>query len=713
MILFKKDWLKYPNAIIHYKTKNKSFLRLAEIYYQMGIDNCAFHLALLNPQLEEVDPHSVDLDLKTKALILEECKNNPWYFFREIVRVSIKGSLEAKPFRADRGNIALYWLFFNHILTFYLVQRQTGKTVSLSTLALYLLDIGATNTYINLLTKDDSLRDETLKKIKDMFEDLPSYINLSKKGDIFNSEEIYLKELKNTFKGNLSNMSPKLAEKVARGFSSPINLVDEAVYIPNIEIALSAMLMAGNAAREFARREGKPYGTIIVTTKGDIDDRDAQFVYRTSNCAAIFNEKFFDCENEEELNEVILKNTNFQEGEFKRPMVCIDFTFRQLGYDDEWLKTRLSEIISTPENIARDIYNMWTSGNMRSPIPKEYINTMKEHINESPRGEFFAPFNYLLRWYISEEEIDRRIYANHHFIIGVDTSDAAGRDDTAFVVRDHVTSEVIAVTTFNEMNLITIADFFVAFLLKYPNSTMIIERRSSAPAIIDYLIKKLCLHDINPFTRLYNTIVQNKDENLQLYQEIIKARTYDESLFEKHKKTIGFTTSASGVTSRSSLYSTTLLTMMKYSAYVIYDKRLSDQIASLIVKNNRIDHPDGGKDDLVIASLLSFWLMTQGRNLSTYGIDPSQLFRLNKVYLEEKYNTKDEEVNEEEIMQLEKYLQELTNRLKEERNEIVSQQLELQIRKIAEELIYHNHSISVEEMLENIRREKRFRRKVF
>ena len=263
------------------------------------------------------------------------------------------------------------------------------------------------------------------------------------------------------------------------------------------------------------------------------------------------------------------------------------------------------------------------------------------------------------------------------------------------------------------MNLITIADFFVAFLLKYPNSTMIIERRSSAPAIIDYLIKKLCLNDINPFTRLYNTIVQNKEENPQLYQEIIKARTYDESLFEKHKKAIGFTTSASGVTSRSSLYSTTLLTMMKYSAYVIYDKRLSDQIASLIIKNNRIDHPDGGKDDLVIASLLSFWLMTQGKNLSTYGIDPSQLFRLNKVYLEEKYNTKDEEVNEEEIMQLEKYLQELTNRLKEERNEIVSQQLELQIRKIAEELIYHNHSISVEEMLENIRREKRFRRKVF
>jgi hypothetical protein len=64
-------------------------------------------------------------------------------------------------------------------------------------------------------------------------------------------------------------------------------------------------------------------------------------------------------------------------------------------------------------------------------------------------------------------------------------------------------------------------------------------------------------------------------------------------------------------------------------------------------------------------------------------------------------------------MQLEAYLKELTNRLKEERNEIVSQQLELQIRKIAEELIYHNHSISVEEMLENIRREKRFKRKVF
>jgi len=62
----------------------------------MGISNCAFHLALLNPQLEEVDPHSVDLDLRTKALILEECKNNPWYFFREIVRVSIERLVRSK-----------------------------------------------------------------------------------------------------------------------------------------------------------------------------------------------------------------------------------------------------------------------------------------------------------------------------------------------------------------------------------------------------------------------------------------------------------------------------------------------------------------------------------------------------------------------------------------------------------------------------------------
>jgi hypothetical protein len=52
------------------------------------------------------------------------------------------------------------------------------------------------------------------------------------------------------------------------------------------------------------------------------------------------------------------------------------------------------------------------------------------------------------------------------------------------------------------------------------------------------------------------------------------------------------------------------------------DKRLSNQTMALIVdKNNRVDHRKGHHDDLVIAKLLTHFLLTSGRNLDFYGID--------------------------------------------------------------------------------------------
>jgi len=280
MILFLDDWLKYPGACIHYETSNSSFLRVAEIYNQMGIQNCAFHLSLLDSSLKDVDLTRDDLDNITLAKVIVECQRNPWYFFREVLRVPVPGSINPIKFRADRANIALYWLFLNHVLSVLVIQRQTGKTTMLMSLVTYLLDIGTTNSFINLLTKSSSLRTETLQKVKALFEELPDWINFSSKKDIFNNEEVYISAFENTFKGNLSSSSPKQAEKVGRGFVSPIIVIDEAAYISNISIAMSAILMAGNAAREFARQAGKHYGTILATTAGDIDDRDGGYIYK-------------------------------------------------------------------------------------------------------------------------------------------------------------------------------------------------------------------------------------------------------------------------------------------------------------------------------------------------------------------------------------------------------------------------------------------------
>ena len=708
-VLFMNDWLRHPNAVIHYETKNTSFLHLAEIYHAMGVKNCAFHLCLLQPELKDVDPFDESLGIDIKAKIIYECKHNFWYYLREVMRVPVPGSLVPTRFQANRANIALYWFFFNHVMVLIVILRQTGKTTMLMALVTYLLNFGTTNVFINLLTKSEGLKAETLKKVKDLFDELPEYLNFSTKKDIFNSDEIKLSAFNNKFKGNLSSSSPKQAEKVGRGFTSPINLIDEAAFIENIATAMGAMLMSGNAARTAAEALGNPYGTVLATTAGDTDDRDGGYVYKIAMAATWLDEHFFDARDVTELLDLVYKNSNASKNEAKRPIINIALSYRQLGYDEEWLQKKLSENISTPENIKRDIFNQWLSGSSASPIPKQYIETMRKHIMELMRSEFYAPYNYLLRWSISEDEITYRTNKGHSFIVGLDTSDGVGRDDIAFTVRDHTNGELICVATFNDINLITLADFFVSFLMKYPNSVMVIERRSSAATIIDYIIQKLLAQNVNPFTRLYNTIFQNKEVYEREFEEIMRARYYNEDVFIKYKKHIGFVTSGTGVTSRSELYSTTLMSMLKYTAHCLYDSKLITQISSLIVKNNRIDHPEGGNDDMVVSSLLSHWFLTMGKNLSLYNIDVSTLLKSNKVYLDEKYASADKDYDEEDAREQELMFNDLVEQLKRETSPIISRQLEMKIRKIASEMSTSSKVIAVDEMLTDIQRNRRIR----
>ena len=711
MILFRDDWLKYPGAIIHYSTKNESFLKVAEIYHRMGVENCAFHLALLDPDLEHIDPFSEGLTLVQKAKVVRECKRNFWYYLREIERVPEPGSVTAVRFMANRMNIALYWLFFNNIMTVVVILRQTGKTTTLGVLLKYILNFGALNTFANFLTKSEGLKAETLSKIKALFEELPEYLNFSTKKDIFNTDEIHLREFNNKLKGSLSSSSPKQAEKVGRGYTAAVNVIDEAAFIENIAIAMGAMLMSGNAARVAAERNNNPFGTLIATTAGDIDTRDGGYIYSIVTGATVWYESFLDCRDKAMLDSTIYTNCAADKNNSKKPIVNITMSYRQLGYSEEWLKKTLENNISTPENIKRDLYNQWLSGSSASPIPKEYIESMREHVlDRAPYPLFWAPHNYLLRWYIDEGEVQSRAAQGHHFVIGVDTSDGSGGDDISFVVRDHAIGDVICAAVFNELNLITLADFFVSFLLRYKNTTMIIERKSSAAAIIDYITQKLMAVGVNPFFRMYNTIVQNKETMQREFEEISRLRSYDEATVNKYKKHIGFITSGSGVTARSDLYSSTMMHMLKFTATLLRDQTLVNQLCALVIRNGRVDHPVGGNDDMEISALLAYWLLTKGRNLQHYSIDSSKVMRRNTVYLEEKYKSDEDALDQEEILEIEHEFNDLLEQLRVERDPIVAKQLEYRLRRLANQSSSAGNVISVEEMLEEINRDKRIRR---
>lgn len=703
MILFLDDWRKYPTAIVHLKTKNQSFVRLASLYREMGVKNHTFLLALINPELEHVDPFDPNLTLDQMAAIALECRINPWYFFREVARAPAIGSNESVPLEANRGNIALFWLFFNHVMTILIQIRQTGKSFSTDTLMTLLLNVICNNTAINLLTKDDTLRRKNVERLKEIASELPRYLQQKTRDDVNNGEEITIRSLGNTYTTHVPQSSPKRAYNMGRGLTSAIFHIDEAPFQPNIAIALPAALAATGAAVDKAKKAGTPYGTILTTTAGKKDDKDGRFVYNLLCDAAVWTERFFDSQNLVDLEKMVRRNS--RAGKF---IVNCTFSHRQLGKTDEWLRSKLEESLQTGEDANRDYFNMWTSGSQSSPLSVGLLESITQSVQEVAATRI-SKQGYITRWYIPEHEIEHRM-ASRNIIMGMDTSEASGGDDISLVLVDSETLETIAAGTFNETNLITFAEWVCELLVTFSTVTAVIERRSTGGMLIDYLLLMLPQFGIDPFKRIFNRVVQDYDEYPDRWKEVRQPMGRRSSeLFVRYKNTFGFATSGSGAMARSELYSTTLQNAAKRAGGKVKDKSLIDQIAGLIIRNGRIDHEVGEHDDLVIGWLLCHWFLTQGKNLTHYDIDVRRV--MSNVQGAKTETAEQSYINQEQAY-LRERVEEIYKQLSEEADDYVSIRLQQELRLLDKEIVLEQGEIySVDALIRQAMENKRNRRR--
>ncbi|WP_216088777.1 hypothetical protein, partial [Shigella flexneri] len=66
-----------------------------------------------------------------------------------------------------------------------------------------------------------------------------------------------------------------------------------------------------------------------------------------------------------------------------------------------------------------------------------------------------SPQNYVTDWYYTEEEMMTKLKDRH--VIGLDTSEAVGRDAIAMSIVNSVTAEYAGKLTVNESNVISFA----------------------------------------------------------------------------------------------------------------------------------------------------------------------------------------------------------------------------------------------------------------
>lgn len=620
MILFQEDWDKFPSAIRDYRTNNKSFLEFSQLLRMMGVKNYDFCLSLLQPELAGIDIYKDDLTDVQKDMIHVEVQYNPWYYLREVCRIPPVASLDAIPFKANRANISLFWTFFNNIDYFLIQPRQTGKSVSTDALSQGLYLFWMRNARHLLITKDNTLRVENIVRLNKMRSHLPEWLVVKDPSDAQNQTMLTYNTYGNRYLTAVGQNSEDDANKVGRGATVPYMHGDEGPFTSFIDKTLPAAMTAMNAARDEARREGYPNGAIFTTTAGKRDTREGKFMFEFMNDSTDWTEKFYDLKNKD-----VLHTTVKGAARGRKLMILGIWNHRQLGYTDEWLFEKMVETRSVGEDADRDYFNLWTSGGISSPLSTAVLEKMLRSEIEPLWQEIDPKYGFVIRWY-TEENRHHSIMENTNVILGLDTSDAIGNDDCALVFIDTTTLAPLGVATINKSNLILAAQFVASLLVRYRQVTFIPEKKSSAQTFIDQCCLELPIHGIDPFRRIFNRIVDDKDKHSDLFGQIARPMNRrDSKLINEHRDKFGFNT---GEKTREVLYGRVLQTASKRTASQLKDRKLSGQIRGLVTKNGRVDHGDGGHDDIVIAWLLSQWLVMFGKNLEFYGIDRRKVMSL-------------------------------------------------------------------------------------
>ena len=650
MILFESDYNKsrYP-IYFQTNTKNTSFLKMSILLKRMGINNNKNFLVLTQPELMNVDPHDeANLSDELRLRIAYECEINPWYYFREVVRIPTQGSAPL-PFMLHRGNLALIWCYYNRTDIIMVAPRQLGKTISTNAIFSHVIYISGRNITIAMLTKDNKLRMENVVRLKDIRDALPSYLYHKQSKDSDNKEGISYTVFKNKYQTYVAQSDESGADNLGRGMTIPTQHWDEIGMFKNIQITYPVALNSTNTAVDTARANNQPCSNILTTTAGKLDTKEGRFTHSLITGSLVFTEKFYDLNNKEELDEIV------KLGSEKR-MIYASFSYLQLGKTHEWFKEKASRANASADDIDRDYKNIWKMGSTSTIFSQELLKRIKNS-QQDPKHTTIEK-GYVFRWYVDKEYIDSFAFSNKKLIMGMDSSENIGRDFTALVIIDPVDLSIVGTCRCNESNIMRLALYIFELLRKYTGILFIPERNSTGTSIVDFLLMKFQEVGINAFTRIFNQVIQNNNES-----PFNKINIHNKDIDGPVRKYFGFRTT-SGEDSRKFLYKTVLLKALDLNADKMVDASLIEEITSLVVKNGRVDHTSGGHDDTVIAFLLACYVLFAGKNLKLYGLESKYILRqVTAAEEKEESDNKYHEQLEIEKMKLEQLMKRSTSEL--------------------------------------------------
>ena len=565
----------------HLSTENKSFIETHLRLKRKGIRNNKFFLALRNPELGEAgfDPRSEGLTAEEKLAVSVECLSNPWYFFREVVRVPVPGG--DSMFHLHAGNLAMLWLMMSNANHIVLLPRQNFKTFTTAAYFLYAYEMGTSNSSFIFSNKEMADAKKNLTKFKDMRKLLPKWMRdlRSSPKDIDNMESIESlhPDNRNAIQALASATDEAAADKKGRGMTVPIIWFDEFAFLKYNKTIYEASSPAQQQAAEDAAKRGKPHFKIVTTTPNNADAPDGEYCLRMIREAADFGEWLYD-EPPARVASYVAKNSS-------NDFVYVKFTWREIGRSEEWYKQQCRALMWDRLKIRREIDLEWTLGTDRSVFAEDLLEAARAG---TVRGDAVRIGDYAVT-------VGPGLDPGKAYAVGVDVAGGLDRDSSAIAVVDPDTLELKAwfkspAIEIDELR--TLVERFRDLFL--PASALVVER---SPISLDMIAR---MKD-GP-ARRWMVYEEPGDDTVETGRPGTRVGTFA----AKERRRYGVQVTK---TSRAGMMDILRHDLLN-APEVFRAEELVEEIAGLQRgKGGRIDHAPGGHDDLLMAYLVARWAL--------------------------------------------------------------------------------------------------------
>ena len=584
-------------------TKNKSFLDMHHFLKSIGIKNNEFMLALIDPDLDGINPHDPLLSTYYKQKVFRECLCNYWYFLREVVRVPSQGG-DAMYYKLNRANLALNFCFVLNFNIYLEISRQLGKTVSSAIRYLYVYNFGTTNSKMAFLHKNMDGAKDNLQTLKDIRDLLPAYLVLKERvmpdGKVDKGRDS-VTLLTNPFNNNTiktyaSATNKAKAASLLRGKTLTIIWYDEYGFIPYNDTIYMNAAPAYKTASMNAKKNGSSYGILITSTPGFLSTNEGKEAYNTKEEATRFDESWYDL-TYNELMEIINANT-------KSDFVYIKFSYQELGCTEEWFNDLCKLLKNSWTDIRREILLEWATGVENSPFKEEDLEAISNLLKQ-PIDVQYLLGKYRFETYLKADTI------TYPPIIGVDVSGGYKHDSSTITVVDSFSTKVLGCLNCNYISTIDLAKC-IAFITKnwMPNAVINVERNGGFGSTVISKLLKMGLKK-NLYYEIKDVIAEERQDGVHAYKTKIKTKVY-------------------GLTSTKAVRQVLIDLLIersenhkdKFISPIIYNEMCGMEIK----RNGKVEHSASTHDDQVFSMLMALYVWYEGTNLyERYGIRKSSI----------------------------------------------------------------------------------------